>query len=139
MKAGKKDKKEKQAAEPAKVVPDEPEVFDPNALKFIPHVVHLSRDTLKTVSAYLSFMSCCMNFKKEESCGLVIEDNNYDSLQSEIVDFAFSSGVVEYLNLTGLGKPEKSCKVQRFVQILDAFKSVEETPAENQDDQKQEN
>jgi hypothetical protein len=56
--------------------------------------------------------------KKEENSYLVIEDNTFESINGDIVDFAFSSGVVEYLNITGIGKPEKGSKVSRFHSIL---------------------
>jgi hypothetical protein len=57
--------------------------------------------------------------KAEESFCLQIEDNQFDSLRSELVDFAFGAGVVGYLNLTGFGKPEKSAKAARFGHILE--------------------
>ena len=66
--------------------------------------------------------------KKSEAFGLVIEDNTFDSLKGELVDYAFGAGVVSYLNLSGLGKPEKSMKVARFGEILQI---ISQMPAEN--------
>lgn len=70
-------------------------------------------------------MAYCMTMKREEAMNVVIEDNQFDSFQSDLVDFAFSSGVVEYLNLTGLGKPEKNVKVARFVRILQQISEMD--------------
>jgi hypothetical protein len=62
--------------------------------------------------------------KKSEAFGLVIEDNTYESLKPDLVDFAFGAGVVSYLNITGLNKPEKSTKVARFGEILQTISQI---------------
>ena len=93
--------------------------MDPNNKdKVVPSVIHLSRDVLNTMSPYLSLILFASTMKMGESSTLMIEDNNFDGIQSDIVDFAFGTGVCEYLCLTGLGKPEKGIKAQRYGQIL---------------------
>ena len=58
----------------------------------------------------------------EESFGMIVEDPQIDSLDSDIVDAAFGAaslstsgnagpGGVRYLHLSGFGKLEKSVKV----------------------------
>lgn len=91
---------------------------DPNYRKFIPGITHLRKELVSYASELSSHVSYAMSIKKDDSSGLIIEDNQYDSLKSEIVDFAFGSGITSYLNLSGLGKPEKSCKVARYTEIL---------------------
>jgi len=62
------------------------------------------------------------SLKMEESFGMIIEDPQVDSLDTEIVDAAFGAaslstngnagpGGVRYLHLSGIGKIEKSVKV----------------------------
>jgi len=55
-----------------------------------------------------------LSIKKNDAAGLIIEDNQYDNLKGDLVDFAFGTGVTSYLNLSGFGKPEKSAKVARY-------------------------
>lgn len=126
-----KDKNSKKAGSKAskrEIVPEEApkeeNVADPNADKVIPHVIHLKRDVLKMTSSYIQKMQYLLTIKKDGDCNLVIEDNQFESLQADIVDLAFSSGNVEYLNLSGLGKPEKSVKVERYVRILEQIKEM---------------
>jgi hypothetical protein len=59
--------------------------------------------------------------KKDECSELLIEDSTYDGLQDDVVDFAFGAGTVEYLCLSGIGKPEKSKKAQRYGCILNTL------------------
>ena len=54
-----------------------------------------------------------MFLKEEEKFSLIIDDCTFDSRQGEIVDLCFATGV-SYLNLKGIGKPEKAAKVDRF-------------------------
>ena len=66
--------------------------------------------------------------KAEESFGIVIEDTTYESLNTELVDFAFGSasvvpsgmagGGVRYLSLSGLQKLENTAKVARYAELL---------------------
>lgn len=51
-----------------------------------------------------------------------------------MVDLAFSSGNVEYLNLTGFGKAEKSVKVERYVRILEQIYEMSQFTAEEGDE-----
>ena len=59
-----------------------------------------------------------MFLKEEEKFGIVIDDCTFENRQSDIVDLCFASGIA-YLNLKGLGKPEKAAKVDKFQEILD--------------------
>ena len=66
--------------------------------------------------------------KAEESFGIVVEDSGFDSLRTDLVDFAFGAasvvpsglagGGVRYMNLSGIGRIEKSAKVARYAEIL---------------------
>jgi hypothetical protein len=62
-------------------------------------------------------MSYVLNMSKDAT-SLLVSDCLYESMETDFVDFAFSSGVVSYLLLTGVGRAEKNCKVARYSQIL---------------------
>ena len=64
-----------------------------------------------------------MFLKDEEKFGLIYDDCLYDSKQGDIVDFAFANGLT-YLNLKGLGKPERSSKVDRLQEILEELRHI---------------
>ena len=111
--AAKGGKKNETVATPVEV--DDPNKKpDPNIGKIIPGVVHLKRENVSTIYAAQQFINYCQTLKAEESFCLQVEDNHFDSLKPELVDFAFGAGVVGYLNLSGFGKPEKSTKAARF-------------------------
>lgn len=65
-----------------------------------------------------------MYLKDEEKFGLVFDDCTYETKQGEIVDFAFANGL-SYLNLKGLGKPEKSAKIDRLQEILEEMRRMQ--------------
>ena len=52
------------------------------------------------------------------------DDCTFDSRQGEIVDFAFANAL-HFLNLKGLGKPERSCKVDRLQEILEELRNIQ--------------
>ena len=52
---------------------------------------------------------------------LIIDDNTFESRQGEIVDLCFAGGI-SYLNLRGIGKPEKAAKVDKLQEIVDMLK-----------------
>lgn len=66
--------------------------------------------------------------KADESFGIVLEDATFESLNTELVDFAFGSasvvpsgtagGGVRYLSLSGLQKLENTAKVARYAELL---------------------
>jgi hypothetical protein len=62
--------------------------------------------------------------KAEESFSIVVEDGGIDTLDTELVDFAFGggsvsgSGGVRYLSLSGMYRPEKSTKIQRYAELI---------------------
>ena len=64
-----------------------------------------------------------MYLKDEEKFGLIFDDSTYESKQGDIVDFAFANGL-SYLNLKGLGKPEKSAKIDRMQEILEEVRRM---------------
>jgi len=72
----------------------------------------------------LAIIQFVLTMKKEEASTLLVTDNICDSLQHDLVDFAFGAGVVSYLCLNGLGKPEKSVKVGRFSHIMQMLHSM---------------
>ena len=98
---------------------------DPNALKFIPGGIRVSKSAINTISSLQSLISYSLTIR-HDSFGLILEDNQVDSLSYHLVDLAFGSAQVSYLNLSGFGKPEKSCKVQRYGQIMLELKFAEE-------------
>jgi hypothetical protein len=69
-----------------------------------------------------SILTYALSIKKTDASGLVIEDNQYDNLKGDLVDFAFGTGVTAYLNLSGMGKPEKAAKVARYAAILEQIR-----------------
>ena len=64
-----------------------------------------------------------MFLKDEEKFGLIFDDSTFDSRQGEIVDFAIANGLT-FLNLKGLGKPERSAKVDRLQEILEELRNM---------------
>ena len=66
-----------------------------------------------------------MFLKLEEQFGLAYDDCTYDTRSGEIVDFAFANGLT-FLNLKGIGKPERSCKVDRLQEILEELRRLDE-------------
>ena len=125
-KKGKKDaKKGKEVVEEApKEEPMENKKPDPNANKFCPDVIRLSKPSCTLVNQFQQILNYSFTLKPEESFAIVIEDSQIDSLDAEIVDFAFGScsvsgsGGVRYLSLSGLYRPEKSAKLQRYAEII---------------------
>lgn len=51
--------------------------------------------------------------KEEEQIGLIIDDCSYESRQADIIDFAFATQCA-FVNIRGIGRPERSIKVERF-------------------------
>ena len=125
-KKGKKDaKKGKEVVEEApKEEPTENKKADPNFNKFCPDAIRLSKPGCTLVNQFQSIMNYSFTLKPEESFAIVMEDSQIDSLDPLIVDFAFGScsvsgsGGVRFLSLSGLYKPEKSAKVQRYAEIV---------------------
>ena len=92
---------------------------DPNYNKYIPNVIHVRRDLMPTVQTMLQLIAYCKTMKKDEQSTLVFEDAQVDSVDGDLVDFVFGAGVASYLNISGMGKPEKFAKVERFQVILE--------------------
>lgn len=97
---------------------------DPNALKFIPGGIRISKQTINTMSALQSIVNYSLNIR-QENFGLVIEDNQIESLKGDIVDLAFGCAQISYLNLSGFGKHEKTSKIQRYGEIMLTLKFTE--------------
>jgi len=51
--------------------------------------------------------------KQEESIGLIIDDCTFESRQTDIIDYAFATQCA-FINLKGIGRGERVCKVERF-------------------------
>ena len=90
-----------------------------------PSCVHLSRNSIfekKTpeftyeniyeIKAYIKTLDL------DEKFTLVIEDAEYENCLAGVVDLAFCASV-EYLNIQGIGQPERSAKVDRYQAILE--------------------
>jgi len=82
-------------------------------MKFVPDVIHFDRAQHNTTQALLDLISYQMFLKEEEKFVLMIDDCTFDTRQGEIVDLCFAAGI-SYLNLKGIGKPERSAKVDRY-------------------------
>ena len=82
-------------------------------MKFVPDVVHFDRTQHTSTQPILDLVSYQMFLKDEEKFCLIIDDCTFETRQAEIVDLCFASGI-SYLNLKGIGKPERSAKVDRF-------------------------
>lgn len=129
-KGGKKDAKKgaKEVVEESpKEEPVENQKPDPNFNKFCPDIIRLSRSHCPMVNQFQQILNYSFTLKAEESFAIVIEDNQIDDLNTDIVDFAFGastisgSGGVRFLSLSGLYRPEKSCKIQRYAELVQAM------------------
>lgn len=105
------------------VDPEAPDENDPNKEKFIPDVIHFDKAKHQSTEAFDNIIRYQMFLKPEEQFNLMYDDCTYDTKQGEIVDFAFANGLA-YLNLKGIGKPERSCKVDRFQEILEELRRI---------------
>ena len=110
--------------EVAEVDPDLPDENDPNKDKFLPDVIHFDKTKHQSTEAFDNVVKYQMYLKEEEQFGLIFDDCTYESKQGEIVDFAFANGL-SYLNLKGLGKPEKSAKIDRLQEILEEMRRMQ--------------
>ena len=106
------------------VDPDLPDPNDPNKDKFLPDLIHFDRTKHQSTEAFNSLVNYQIFLKDEDKFDLVFDDSSYDSRQGDIVDFAFANGLY-YLNLKGIGKPERSCKVDRLQEILDELRRIQ--------------
>ena len=100
------------------------EEFDPNAMKFVPDVVHFDRSQHTSTQPMLDLISYQMFLKDDEQFNIIIDDCTFDTRQGEIVDLCFANGI-SYLNLKGIGKPERAAKVDRFQETLENLRHVE--------------
>ena len=121
-KDAKKDKKGKKGApEPTQAeegkdeTPGKP---DPNADKIIPGAIRIKREKFNSAQQLQQIINYSLTLKSESFQGIVIEDSQIESLNSDVIDLAFGAGIVSYINLTGFGKPEKSSKVARYNEIM---------------------
>ena len=62
-----------------------------------------------------------MFLKEEEKFMLVIDDSSFESRQGDIVDLCFAGGI-SYLNLKGIGKPERAAKIDRLQEIIEMLR-----------------
>lgn len=102
---------------------DEMKKGDPNFDKFIPRVIHLQRDIVQSIQQLTQIVQYCFTMKKEDLSTLMIEDNQIDSVRTDLVDYAFGAGTVSHLTLSCIGKSEKFLKLERYHQILDYLRS----------------
>ncbi|CDW78142.1 ankyrin repeat family protein [Stylonychia lemnae] len=86
---------------------------DTNKDKFTPHLIHLNRQHLKTISEHALYHRNLISQPKERQYNYVIDDGKIESLQTGIVDFAIGFGF-EYLNIQGFIKAEKVAKSGDF-------------------------
>ena len=87
----------------------------------MPDLIHFDRAKHQSTEAFDNLVRYQIFLKGEEQFGLIFDDCTYDTRQGEAVDFAFAYGL-QYLNLKGLGKPERSVKVDRLQEILDELR-----------------
>jgi len=51
----------------------------------------------------------------------------FESQQADVVDFVAACGSISYLNLQGIGKPERSVKVDRLQEICEQLLAMRQT------------
>lgn len=102
--------------------PSGPTLEELNKLKFIPHVIHLERSLIPKQSAFKlwELILYQQSLKPEEQFELIIEDCYYESISGgvELVDFAVGASV-NWINLRGFMRPERTQKVARLQEILE--------------------
>ena len=113
------------------VDPDIPDANDPNGQKFLPDLIHFDRTKHQSTEAFNTLVNYQIFLKDEEKFNLIFDDSSYDSRQGDIVDFAFANGLY-FLNLKGMGKPERSCKVDRLQEILEELRRIQAVMAEQE-------
>jgi enolase len=85
---------------------------DPNKDKFHINVLHIDKSQYSCFSEILDFQSYGNSQKAERKFGVIIQDNFYESQNSDIVDLALGMGA-HYLNIKGISGSEKIAKVLR--------------------------
>lgn len=120
-------KEETKEAEEAK------QVEDPNKDKFYINTLHVTREQCLYFSDILEFLSYGNSQKAERKFGVIIQDQFYESTQSDIVDLAIGIGA-KYLNIKGIGRTEKIAKVLRYSQVTNKLlkKIPEEEPIDDE-------
>lgn len=88
-------------------------VADPNANKFIPGCVHFERVKHSSTQPFVDLLNYNSFLKTEEQFGIVYGDHTYESNQTMMMDWAFAVSC-SHINLKGLGRVERSSKVDRF-------------------------
>jgi len=58
---------------------------------------------------------------------LIWEDSTFESYQADVVDFVAACGSISHLNLQGIGKPERSVKVDRLQEICEQLFAVRQS------------
>ncbi len=86
--------------------------------KIYPHVVHLNKNNLKSITEYLTFNRMVSGYPDDRKIGFIIDDGKFESMKTAVVDMAFGLGF-EYLNVQGFFKGEKLAKIIRFSEIIE--------------------
>ena len=110
------------------------------------NMVHVERSKYKIFSNILDFQSFGNSQKAERKYEVVIQDNFYESNNSDIVDLALGMGAA-FLNINGIKTTEKLSKVLRYqtiskrllAKISEPEQNVQEVEAEGEGAQNQEN
>lgn len=96
---------EEDAGEGSQQEQEEEEAESPNLDKFIPDVVHLHRSQLfdpeeptQLFSSMQEIITYTQQLKQSERIELIVEDCQLESMQTDVVDWAFANQV-GYLNL----------------------------------------
>lgn len=97
----------------------------------MPDLIHFDRTKHQSTEAFNTLVNYQIFLKDEEKFSLIFDDSSYDSRQGDIVDFAFANGLY-FLNLKGMGKPERSCKVDRMQEILEELRRIQAVLAEQE-------
>ena len=103
--------------------PDMPDPNDPNGQKFIPDLIHFDKAKHQSTEPFDNLVRYQLFLKDEEKFNLIFDDCSFDTKQGQIVDYAFTNSL-EFLNLKGMGKPERSCKVDRLQEILEELRQI---------------
>uniref|UniRef100_A0A7S3KXI6 phosphopyruvate hydratase n=1 Tax=Euplotes crassus TaxID=5936 RepID=A0A7S3KXI6_EUPCR len=89
----------------------EPE--DPNKDKFYANILHVDRTHYKLFSDFLDFQSYGNTQKGERKQRVIIQDNFYESSNSDIIDLALGLNAA-YVNIKGINNSTKLAKVLRY-------------------------
>lgn len=123
---------ENQEEEKVEVPPAEPEV-NPNIHKIVVNTVHFSRKAYNYFSEITDLQIYGNSMKPERKFGLILDDSQYDSNQTHIVDMAIGMGI-KFLHLKGIFEDKKIAKVERYIEVVKKLHELIPKPESEEND-----